>query len=698
MASTYSPNLAIELIGSGEQSGTWGTTTNTNLGTLLEQAISGVTTTACTGGTDTITIPNGASGTARNMFLELTGTGGGSLVVPANKKLYFIYNNTSLAITVKVTGQTGVSVPAAAKTILVMNSAGTDVVNATNYFSALTLGAALPVASGGTGFTSTTAYSVYTGNSAGTGFTAIANGTTGQVLTATTSGAPSWAAPATNGTVTSVAALTLGTTGTDLSSTVATGTTTPVITLQVPTASAANRGALSSTDWSTFNGKQAALVSGTNIKTVNSTTLLGSGDVSVGVTSVTGTAPVVSSGGATPAISMPVATSLANGYLSSTDWTTFNNKGSGSVTSVAQSFTGGLISVAGSPITTSGTLALTVAGTSGGIPYFSSASTWATSAALTASALVVGGGAGAAPATTTTGTGVVTALGVNTGTAGAFVVNGGALGTPSSGTLTNCTFPTLNQNTTGNAATATTAAGLSSTLAVSSGGTGATSATAYAVQCGGTTSTGAHQSVASVGTAGQVLTSNGAGALPTFQTAAVGQLSYALYTTAGTATWTCPTGVTKVLAIVIGGGAGYSGAGGSAGHAGGIAIGAYTVVPGTGYSYTVGGGSGGTGGTAGSGGTSSFSSFCSATGGGNYAGAVGVGSGGTFSNWHVPDLLELTTSYDSVCAGGVFVGCGVSQATSSGNWSATDGNIPGASGTGISTYGGGGVVYLQYVG
>ncbi len=57
------------------------------------------------------------------------------------------------------------------------------------------------------------------------------------------------------GTVTSVAAITLGTTGTDLSSTVATGTSTPVITLQVPTASAANRGVLSSADWSTFNGK-----------------------------------------------------------------------------------------------------------------------------------------------------------------------------------------------------------------------------------------------------------------------------------------------------------------------------------------------------------------------------------------------------------------------------------------------------------
>jgi len=71
---------------------------------------------------------------------------------------------------------------------------------------------------------------------------------------------------------------------------------------------------------------------------------------------------------------------------------------------VAQSFTGGLISVSGSPITSSGTLAMTVAGTSGGVPYFNSASTWATSAALTASALVVGGGAGAAPTSVALGT------------------------------------------------------------------------------------------------------------------------------------------------------------------------------------------------------------------------------------------------------------------------------------------------------
>ena len=107
--------------------------------------------------------------------------------------------------------------------------------------------------------------------------------------------------------------------------------------------------------------------------------------------------------------------------------------GSGTVTSVG--FTGGIVSVA-DPTTTP---AFTVAGTSGGIPYFASGTTWATSAALAASALVVGGGAGAAPATVTTGTGILTALAANVGSAGAPVTFNGALGTPSSGTVTNLT-------------------------------------------------------------------------------------------------------------------------------------------------------------------------------------------------------------------------------------------------------------------
>jgi len=174
MSSTYSTNLALELIGAGEQAGNWGSTTNTNLGTLLEQAISGYTTQAVVTGTDvTLAMTNGASATARNMFLELTGTGGAStnLIVPANKKLYFIYNNSTGAVTVKVSGQTGVSVPAAAKILLVSN--GTDIVNATNYMATLTAGSASVTGTlGVTGTTTLTGASVLTGAVSGAGINA----------------------------------------------------------------------------------------------------------------------------------------------------------------------------------------------------------------------------------------------------------------------------------------------------------------------------------------------------------------------------------------------------------------------------------------------------------------------------------------------------------------------------------------------
>jgi hypothetical protein len=154
MASTYSA-IKIELIGTGDQSGTWGNTTNTNLGTAIEQAIVGKAdvTVSSTSVTLTLTDSN-ALQDARALYLNLSGTPGGAatLNVPAIEKNYIVKNGTGETVTIKVTGQTGVAIPDG-KTVLVYNN-GTDVVTAVDHIPSLTLGAALPVASGGTGITS----------------------------------------------------------------------------------------------------------------------------------------------------------------------------------------------------------------------------------------------------------------------------------------------------------------------------------------------------------------------------------------------------------------------------------------------------------------------------------------------------------------------------------------------------------------
>ena len=241
MASTYSA-LKIELIATGEQSGTWGTTTNTNLGNdALGEAITGSADVAFSSADVTVTLTDtNASQTARNLRLNLTGTTGGarSLILGSGcqiEKLYLINNTCADAITVKNTSGTGIAVPAG-KTMFVFNN-GTNVVDATTHLSSLTLGTALPIASGGTGSTSTT-YASLTANvsgtlpvgNGGTGITSFGTGVAtalGQNVTGSAgivlSTAPTFTTTidggATFGAFPSSTALTIGYTGTGASST-----------------------------------------------------------------------------------------------------------------------------------------------------------------------------------------------------------------------------------------------------------------------------------------------------------------------------------------------------------------------------------------------------------------------------------------------------------------------------------------------
>jgi hypothetical protein len=116
MASTYSPNLRLELITTGEQQGTWGSTTNTNLGTLLEEAIGGyVSVTVSDVADTTLTTSNGSADQSRNMVINLTGalTATRNVICPAIEKLYVVKNATTggQSVVFKVSGQTGVTVP-----------------------------------------------------------------------------------------------------------------------------------------------------------------------------------------------------------------------------------------------------------------------------------------------------------------------------------------------------------------------------------------------------------------------------------------------------------------------------------------------------------------------------------------------------------------------------------------------------------
>ena len=262
------PDQTVSLTGAGTTSisGTYPnftvTSNDSTLGTVTSVAATAGTGISITGSPITSSGTLNITNTAPDQTVVLTASTG---ISTSGTYPNFTITNSAPDQTVALTSGTGISTSGTYPNFTITNSAPDQTV-------ALTAGTGISTSGTYPNFTITNSAPDQTVALTGAGTTSITGTYPNFTITSNDSA---------TGTVTSVAALTLGTTGTDLGSTVANGTTTPVITLNVPTASATNRGALSSADWTTFNGK-------------------GSGTV----TSVTGTSPVDSSGGTTPAISL----------------------------------------------------------------------------------------------------------------------------------------------------------------------------------------------------------------------------------------------------------------------------------------------------------------------------------------------------------------------------------------------------------
>ena len=239
MSSSYSPKLRFELVGAGEQAGLWGTTTNKNLGELVEQAIAGVTTVDLTGlaGNSTLTSLDGTLDQARSAVIKCTGTASAAinLIIPTQTKLYVVRNDCGQILTVKTSAQVGgvelqdgeatlvfcdgtdaiLGLETAAAGTLGVDGGGTGrstftagvlySSGGTNALSTYTSSAAIPVTYGGTGANSITAGGVLIGNGT-SAVTTVTGASSGQVLTWNGS---TWvnAAPASSG-VTSITAST----------------------------------------------------------------------------------------------------------------------------------------------------------------------------------------------------------------------------------------------------------------------------------------------------------------------------------------------------------------------------------------------------------------------------------------------------------------------------------------------------------
>ena len=210
--STFSTNLYIELIGTGQQTGTWGGTTNNTLVYAIEEPIVGRDSVAFTDANVTLTpVALNTNQTFRNLYLNCTGTNTTtrSLIVPTINKNYYIENNTNQSLLVKTAAGTGVTVLSGYTCAVYID--GTNVVQAATYQPVMTVGTlaltnSLTTAYGGTGLSSYTAGDTLY-YSSGTTLSKLGIGATGTVLTVA-GGVPTWAAVPTQ-----VASFNAGTTG-----------------------------------------------------------------------------------------------------------------------------------------------------------------------------------------------------------------------------------------------------------------------------------------------------------------------------------------------------------------------------------------------------------------------------------------------------------------------------------------------------